>query len=67
MTSYQTSPPVYFGSKYISITLFAKILLINNKNLPKTVMNVCKSNVYLFLAIPGVQDNFGRFWDNYID
>ena len=53
MTPYQTSSRVYFRPKYIRIAFSAKVLLSNNKNLQKTVINVCKLNVYLFFAIPG--------------
>ena len=64
MTSYQTFAPVYFRPKYICITFSAKILLLNNINLQKTLTNVCELNVYLYVGILGV---LGQFWDTHID
>ena len=48
-------PPVCFEPKHIRITLFTKILLSNSKILLKTLINVRKLNVYLFLGIPGAR------------
>ena len=60
MTSYQASSPGFFKPKYIRIMLFTKILLLNSKILQKTLINVRKLNVYLFLGIPGVR---AQFWE----